>query len=76
LACGPRTGKRDGGGLGRWRVGLSRVRLEDDARTRMTGGPRLSATAAREREEAGWWWRVGLERLSWATAENGPAGPH
>jgi hypothetical protein len=45
-------GKAGGGGFGRRQVGLSRVQLEDDARTGMTGGPRLSATAAREREEA------------------------
>jgi hypothetical protein len=66
-------GKVGGGGFGRRQVGLSRVQLEDDARTGMTGGPHLSATAAREREEAGWRQRVGPESLSWATAENGPA---
>jgi hypothetical protein len=35
----------------------------------MTGGPRVSATAAREREEAGWRRRVGPVKLSWAATK-------
>jgi hypothetical protein len=53
MACGPRTWARAGHGRTR-----ARVRLGNDSRWGMTGGPHLSASAGEgeRRGRAGWRW--------------------